>query len=123
MKEPAFPHPRGYVCYHTKNKLSLNGKLDDPDWKAAPVRSGLRPVDGARSRLDDRLRLGRSHHGRFSAGRSAKRPRQTSSHVIDRIQPHYQRMQLRHEPLLETAERKAPARLLELLVQRQRPLR
>jgi hypothetical protein len=46
MKEPAFPHPRGYVCYRTKSRLSLNGKLDDPAWKAVPWTETFIDIEG-----------------------------------------------------------------------------
>src|SRR5438105_942866 len=38
--------PKGYVCYRTTGPLSLNGKLDDPSWKAAPWTDLFGDIEG-----------------------------------------------------------------------------
>ena len=39
-------HPKGYVCCRTIGPLSLNGKLDDPSWKAVPWTDPFVDIDG-----------------------------------------------------------------------------
>lgn len=31
-----FPHPKGYVCYRAPTPITIDGKLTDPAWAAAP---------------------------------------------------------------------------------------
>ena len=41
------PYPKGYVCYRAAERLSLNGRLDDPAWKAAPWTPHFVDIEGA----------------------------------------------------------------------------
>ena len=40
------PHPRGYVCYRAPSPPVIDGKLDDPAWKAAPWTEPHRDIEG-----------------------------------------------------------------------------
>lgn len=40
--------PKGYVCYHTKVPIQIDGKLDDAAWKAAPWTDDFIDIEGAR---------------------------------------------------------------------------
>jgi hypothetical protein len=46
MEKTVSPHPRGYVCYRAESQLSLNGKLDDPAWKAVPWTEAFVDIEG-----------------------------------------------------------------------------
>ncbi len=42
----AIPHPRGYVCFKTNTAPKIDGKLDDPAWKAAPWSQDFVDIEG-----------------------------------------------------------------------------
>jgi hypothetical protein len=66
----AYTPPKGYVCYRVKDKLTIDGKLDEADWKAVPwtddfvdIEGGSKPKPRFRTRVkmlwdDDGLYLG-----------------------------------------------------------------
>ena len=40
------PPPRGYVCYRATGPITIDGKLDDPAWAAAPWSEPFRDIEG-----------------------------------------------------------------------------
>jgi hypothetical protein len=44
----AGPHPRGYVCYRSPGPITIDGKLDDPAWAAAPWSDDFVDIEGDR---------------------------------------------------------------------------
>jgi hypothetical protein len=51
----AYHPPRGYVCYRATGPVTLDGKLDDEPWKAAPWTEDFVDIEGDR-RLKPRFR-------------------------------------------------------------------
>jgi len=43
---PAAPHPRGYVCYRAPSPVTVDGRLDDPAWAAAPWSDPFVDIEG-----------------------------------------------------------------------------
>src|SRR5580700_2727874 len=41
-----FVPPKGYVCYRAKGKLTIDGKLDEEDWKAVPWTDDFVDIEG-----------------------------------------------------------------------------
>jgi hypothetical protein len=41
-----FPHPKGYVCYRTPSPITIDGKLNDPAWDAAPWTDAFVDIEG-----------------------------------------------------------------------------
>src|SRR4051794_29986833 len=41
-----FPHPKGYVCYRTTSPLTIDGKLNDEAWAAAPWTDAFVDIEG-----------------------------------------------------------------------------
>ncbi len=41
-----FVPPKGYVCYRAKGKLTIDGKLDEDDWKAVPWTDDFVDIEG-----------------------------------------------------------------------------
>ena len=46
----AYVPPRGYVCYRAAGPITLDGKLDDAAWKAAPWTADFVDIEGDRRR-------------------------------------------------------------------------
>ncbi len=44
----AYVPPKGYVCYRAKEKLTIDGKLDEADWKAVPWSDDFVDIEGAK---------------------------------------------------------------------------
>jgi hypothetical protein len=44
--EPPPSHPRGYVCYRAPSPITIDGKLDDPAWAAAPWTADFVDIEG-----------------------------------------------------------------------------
>jgi len=42
------PYPKSYVCYHASSPLSIDGKLDEPDWAAVPWTDDFNDIEGDR---------------------------------------------------------------------------
>ncbi len=45
---PDYVAPRGYVCHRASRPIKIDGKLDDPAWKAAPWSEAFVDIEGAR---------------------------------------------------------------------------
>lgn len=45
--DPPLPHPKGYVCYRAPSPITLDGKLDDKAWAAAPWSDDFVDIEGA----------------------------------------------------------------------------
>ena len=43
---PTHPHPRGYVAYRADPAPSINGRLDEACWRAAPWSDGFVDIEG-----------------------------------------------------------------------------
>src|SRR6516162_5386260 len=43
---PAYTPPKGYVCYRAKGKITIDGKLDEADWKAVPWTDDFVDIEG-----------------------------------------------------------------------------
>ena len=43
---PAWPDPKGYVCYRAPGPIKIDGKLDDPAWAAAPWTDAFVDIEG-----------------------------------------------------------------------------
>ena len=43
--------PEGYVCYRASGAIKLDGRLDEPSWKAAPYTNRFVDIEGARKPL------------------------------------------------------------------------
>eukprot|EP00195_Chlamydomonas_chlamydogama_P010478 CAMPEP_0202899086 /NCGR_PEP_ID=MMETSP1392-20130828/7420_1 /ASSEMBLY_ACC=CAM_ASM_000868 /TAXON_ID=225041 /ORGANISM="Chlamydomonas chlamydogama, Strain SAG 11-48b" /LENGTH=392 /DNA_ID=CAMNT_0049585183 /DNA_START=90 /DNA_END=1268 /DNA_ORIENTATION=+ len=43
---PTKPHPRGYVAYRSGEALSINGKLEQASWRAAPWSEEFMDIEG-----------------------------------------------------------------------------
>jgi hypothetical protein len=41
-----FPHPKGYVCYRAPSPITIDGKLTDPAWEAAPWTDAFVDIEG-----------------------------------------------------------------------------
>src|SRR5262245_25633970 len=41
-----FIQPRGYVCYRAPSPVTIDGKLDDPAWRAAPWSEDFVDIEG-----------------------------------------------------------------------------
>jgi hypothetical protein len=41
-----FPHPKGYVCYRAPGPVTIDGKLNDPAWDAAPWSDAFVDIEG-----------------------------------------------------------------------------
>ena len=41
-----FPHPKGYVCYRATTPITIDGKLTDPAWEAAPWTDSFVDIEG-----------------------------------------------------------------------------
>jgi hypothetical protein len=44
--EPPSSRPRGYVCYRAPSAITIDGKLDDPAWAAAPWTADFVDIEG-----------------------------------------------------------------------------
>src|SRR5262245_5882162 len=44
--DPPLPQPRGYVCYRAPSPVTIDGKLDDAAWKAAPWSDDFVDIEG-----------------------------------------------------------------------------
>jgi hypothetical protein len=40
------PHPKGYVCNRAPSRITIDGKLDDPAWEAAPWTDAFVDIEG-----------------------------------------------------------------------------
>lgn len=49
MLAPA-PHPHGYVCYRVQGPITIDGKIDDPAWEAAPWSEDFVDIEGDKQR-------------------------------------------------------------------------
>lgn len=59
MLEPC-PHPRGYVCYRANSPITIDGKLNDPAWEAAPWSEPFVDIEGdkkPRPRFRTRMKM------------------------------------------------------------------
>lgn len=45
---PMPPHPKGYVCHRAETPIFIDGKLDDPAWRAAPWTDFFVDIEGNR---------------------------------------------------------------------------
>jgi hypothetical protein len=41
-----YPHPKGYVCYRATTPITIDGKLTDPAWEAAPWTDSFVDIEG-----------------------------------------------------------------------------
>ena len=64
------PPPRGYVCYRATGPLTIDGKLDDPAWAAAPWSEPFRDIEGDKKPdppLRTRMKMVWSDHALYIA--------------------------------------------------------
>jgi hypothetical protein len=47
-EEPPYVPPRGYVCYRAPGPITVDGKLDEPAWRAAPWSEPFVDIEGDR---------------------------------------------------------------------------
>jgi hypothetical protein len=56
----AYTPPKGYVCYRAKGKITVDGKLDEADWKAVPWTDDFVDIEGdakPKPRLRTRVKM------------------------------------------------------------------